>query len=241
MNVSCTHSSSASSFAQGDFDHWWNRQGEWVEEANQRRGGSSGVQILPALVAGGPLLYSKRQIGHLYRSLRHPRGRPTILRELDAYQALAGLGIRVPVLVFAGARHQQGEWQALLVTEALTGFVSLDQWYATHPDALLRSRVIAQTASMLASLHRARWQHGCCYPKHIFVRTDTDTDTGNGTNSGHQAVVEVALLDLEKCRRRWRPASAAARDMDQLSRRWQALPAADLQSLKAQHQALLAD
>ncbi len=233
MKVSCTLSSSAPFFAQSDFDHWWTRQGEWVEEANQRRGGSSGVQILPALVEGGPLLYSKRQTGHLYRSLRHPRGRPTILRELDAYQALAGLGIRVPVLVFAGARHQQGEWQALLVTEALTGFVSLDQWYATHPDALLRSRVIAQTASMLASLHRARWQHGCCYPKHIFVRTGTDTR--------NEEVVEVALLDLEKCRRRWRPASAAARDMDQLSRRWQTLPAADLQSLKAQHQALLAD
>lgn len=232
MNASGTFFSAASSLEQGDFDHWWAQRGEWVEEANQRRGGSSGVQILPALAEGGPLLYSKRQVGHLYRSLRHPRGRPTILRELDAYRALAALDIRVPKLVFAGARHQHGEWQALLVTEALTGFVSVDQWYVEHSDVALRSLVIEQIAGMLAKLHRARWQHGCCYPKHIFVRTDHDP---KGV-----AIVEVALLDLEKCRRRLRSASAAARDMDQLSRHWQKLSAVDLQSLQDQHRALLA-
>jgi hypothetical protein len=53
------------------FDFYWRQQGEWVEEPNQRRGGESGVQRLND--ANGKLLYAKRQVGHIYRSLLHPR------------------------------------------------------------------------------------------------------------------------------------------------------------------------
>ena len=45
-----------------EFDNWWARTGEWVEEPNQRRGGESGVQLLIPETAEQPLLYSK-QIG----------------------------------------------------------------------------------------------------------------------------------------------------------------------------------
>ncbi len=55
------------------FDFYWRQQGEWVEEPNQRRGGESGVQRLND--ASGKLLYAKRQVGHIYRSLLHPFGR----------------------------------------------------------------------------------------------------------------------------------------------------------------------
>ena len=72
-----------------EFDRWWHSPGEWVEPANQRRGGESGVCLLQHWDTNRPRLYCKRQSGHLYRSLRHPLGRPTILRELQAYRALA--------------------------------------------------------------------------------------------------------------------------------------------------------
>ena len=62
------------------FDSWWQTQGEWVEEPNERRGGYSGVQRLTQL---GQSLYAKKQTGHTYRSLLHPWGRPTVLRERD--------------------------------------------------------------------------------------------------------------------------------------------------------------
>ena len=58
--------------AADDFEQWWNTQGEWVEPPNLRRDGESGVQRLQARRGG--LLYCKRQIGHLYRSLWHPLG-----------------------------------------------------------------------------------------------------------------------------------------------------------------------
>src|SRR5690606_4943115 len=71
------------------FEQWWQLQGEWVEEPNQRRGGESGVQRLQ--VDQGQLLYAKRQVGHLCRSLSHPFGRPTVLRERDALLGLSRL------------------------------------------------------------------------------------------------------------------------------------------------------
>ena len=88
------------------FEQWWQLQGEWVEEPNQRRGGESGVQRLQ--VDQGQLLYAKRQVGHLCRSLSHPFGRPTVLRERDALLGLSRLGIRVPRLVYCGASRQAG-------------------------------------------------------------------------------------------------------------------------------------
>ena len=112
-----------------DFNDWWQRTGEWVEAPNQRRGGESGVQRLAPVTAGQPWLYSKRQIGHRFISWRYPLGRPTVLREKNAMQALERLGVQVPNLVFYAAKKRGKDWHALLVTEALTDFISLDNWY----------------------------------------------------------------------------------------------------------------
>jgi tRNA A-37 threonylcarbamoyl transferase component Bud32 len=83
------------------FNDWWNCQGDWVEPPNVRRGGESGVQR----VAGenGVLCYAKRQVGHLHRTLQHPLGRPTIVRETKALRAWARLGVRVPQVLYSGA------------------------------------------------------------------------------------------------------------------------------------------
>jgi hypothetical protein len=58
-------------------------------------------------------------------------------------------------------------------------------------------------------MHKGRWQHGCLYAKHIFVRVTGEDET---------AEVEVALLDLEKSRRRLSSTLAAVHDMKQLRR-----------------------
>lgn len=194
----------------GTFQCWWNRQGEWVEEPNVRRAGESGVQRLSA--ASTPL-YSKRQSGHLYYSLRHPLGRPTVLREQDALDALECLGVRVPKIVFCSARKVAGQWQALLVTESLEGFVSLDEWYRSDAPQrwgeAVQRQMLEELALTLSRLHRGRWQHGCCYPKHIFVKAE---------EVAGRPTVEIALIDLEKSRQRLRVASASRRDLDQLRR-----------------------
>ncbi len=194
------------------FEYFWNKQGEWVEEPNQRRGGQSGVQRI--LSSSGRLLYAKRQIGHIYRTWLHPFGRPTVLRERDAMQGLRLLDVEVPELVFCGAqRGPEHQWQALLVTAALDGFVEIDNWYAAgererHGEGL-HDRLLQAVATTLVRMHKGRWQHGCLYAKHVFVRVDGE---------GEQAQVRVALLDFEKCRQRLSSQRAAAHDLKQLRR-----------------------
>lgn len=119
---------STSEIPQQAFQYWWQQQGDWVEAPNVRRGGESGVQ---RLLDQSGVLYAKRQIGHVYRSLLHPRGLPTVLRERRALLALDALGVHVPQLVYCGVEHdpQQG-WRGLLVTAELTGFTDIESWYA---------------------------------------------------------------------------------------------------------------
>jgi hypothetical protein len=197
---------------QDRFDYFWNQRGEWVEEPNVRRGGESGVQRVTG--SDGQLLYIKRQTGHIHRSWLHPFGRPTVLRERDALTGVTALGVRVPHIVFCGAqRDPVHKWRALLVTKSLDGFEEIEHWYAgggreRHGEAV-HDRVLKDLAENLARMHKGRWQHSCIYIKHVFVRV---------TGEGDSAKVEIALIDLEKCRQRLTAYRAAAHDMKQLRR-----------------------
>lgn len=201
------------------FEMWWSARGEWVEAPNLRRGGESGVQCL--CDPSGHIVYIKRQAGHIHRSLRHPLGRPTALREAEALLALATLRIPVPGLAYSGARKDRAGWHALLVTRALDGYLNLDAWYAAAPTAAARRNMLRELAGLLARMHRARWQHGCLYAKHIFVRKTFDPAGAN-----------VALLDLEKARRRICASLASRRDMAQLGRHRGLMPDADWRELR---------
>ncbi|MGF0240751.1 lipopolysaccharide kinase InaA family protein [Rhodococcus sp. IEGM1300] len=209
---------------QDRFDYFWNQRGEWVEEPNVRRGGESGVQRV--FGSDGQLLYAKRQTGHIYRSWLHPLGRPTVLRERDALTGLRQINVRVPEIVFCGAqRDPVHKWRALLVTKSLDGFQEIEQWIAgggreRHGEAVYE-RVLKDLADNLARMHQGRWQHSCIYIKHVFVRVSGDGDA---------AQVEVALIDLEKCRRRLTAYQAASHDMKQL-RRHSSFSTADWQKL----------
>lgn len=213
-----SHVAHASHATDADaFDAWWYRQGSWVESRNERRGGTSGVQLVT--LEDGRHYYSKRQEEHLYRSLRYPLGRPTALRERDAYAALGAIGVATPKLVYCGARKRAGVWQAILVTEALEGLVDIDQWYRTASSACdegARHAMLDELARQIARMHAGGWQHGCLYAKHVFVRCND------------AAAPQVVLIDLEKCRRR-RPQRASRRDVDQFRRHRGAMPEEDWQ------------
>lgn len=197
--------------ATASFQDYWARQGEWVEEPNRRRGGESGVQ---RVYDEDSLLYVKRQVGHIYRSPLHPFGRPTVLRERDALAGVASLNVRVPTLRFCEAqRDQRSGWQALLVTESLAGFEEYEQWVAEggreQTGEWVHERFLQDLAQNLARMHRGRWQHGCLYIKHVFIRVQSE---------GPEIKVEAALLDFEKCRRVFSAQRAAVHDLKQLRR-----------------------
>lgn len=199
--------------ASGDrFNYFWSQRGEWVEEPNVRRGGESGVQRV--FTENGRLIYIKRQTGHIYRSWLHPFGRPTVLRERDALEGLRQLQVSVPKMIFSGAqRDEKNEWQALLVTASLDGFEEIEKWYEAggreRHGEVVHDQILAELAQNLARMHLGRWQHSCLYIKHVFVRVVGEGETARG---------EVALLDLEKCRRRWTAYGAAQHDIKQLRR-----------------------
>lgn len=189
------------------FDQWLALPGEWVEEPNVRRGGESGVKRV--ISSTGKLLYRKQQVGHIYRPLLHPLGYPTAMRERKVLLACAALKVIVPTLVYAECRKVDGVWQALLITEALEGFSSLEECYARGDEQLwgeaLHQRVLQEVGACLARFNQGRWQHGCLRMKHVFVRVQGDK-------------VEIALLDLEKSRQRLRARTAAVHDIQQLKR-----------------------
>lgn len=192
---------------ENNFAQWWNTQGEWVELPNQRRGGESGV--LRTTNNEGTTLYIKRQENHIYRDILHPFGQATIVREYKAYCALAKAKINIPKVVYCGVSAKK----AILVTEALEGFIDLDSWLEQQrkqatPNTTIQL-VLDSIANMLAKLHQSRLQHGSLYGKHIFVKT---------TESGQQLNVETALLDLEKVKGRLTAKEAALHDMPKIKR-----------------------
>jgi hypothetical protein len=189
------------------FDQWLALPGEWVEAPNIRRGGESGVKRITS--SSGKLLYRKQQVGHIYRSLRHPFGYPTAMREKKVLLACAALDVIVPKLVFAECRKVDGTWQALLITEALEGFSSLEECYSRGDQHLwgeiLHQQILQELGGCLARFNRGRWQHGCMRMAHIFVRVQ-------------EGAIEIALLDLEKSRQRLSARRAARNDIKQLKR-----------------------
>ncbi|MBA1192418.1 InaA protein [Pseudomonas entomophila] len=185
--------------------------GEWVEPPNVRRGGESGVL---RVALGGLTFYKKQQVGHIYRSLLHPFGYPTVAREVKAIRAAGALGVTTPSLVYSDVHKQTGEWQAVMVTGALDGYMSLEDFYVQGLDKTvghaLHHEILEAYGRTLAKLNLGRWQHGCLYTKHVFI-------------DARQPGIKVALLDFEKARKRLTARKASRHDLRQVKRRsgWQ--------------------
>ena len=206
------------------FDFFWRQQGEWVEEPNRRRNGWSGMI---KLTMGEKTYYVKKQCNHLNRSLQHPTGWPTVSREHQNIIRLNQLGIGTPRPVFHGVRRTSSGLEAILVTEELVGFRSLDHLHDLTSEQ--KAALAREVGRILGIMHRAHLQHSCLYDKHIMARWNNQEP-------------EVALIDLEKLRKPllfWR---ASPHDMDQLKRHqtlwnaeeWQRLMQSYEQSISAQ-------
>jgi len=205
-----------------DFAYWWQVTGEWVETPNERRSGWSGMLRVHHR---GELVYVKRQVNHLCRTLHHPLGWPTASREWFYLNRLQQIGLRVPTPLFHAARERRGGVEALLVTAELGGFTPLDAQRALP--ARHRRRLAIRVGRILARLHGVRLQHGCLYDKHIMVRWRGDEP-------------EVALLDLEKMRTRLTRRAAARHDLDQLRRHQRIWSGEEWGLLEHSHTAALA-
>lgn len=200
-----------------EFLYWWNLPGEWVESPNQCRGGTSGVSRCsrpPRGSSHAPAIYLKRQVNHVYRTWKNPiQGLPTAAREFHFLSQMRQLGLNVPVPAYFAIRRAGADQYAVLATEALDGYRSLETLYeGDQPTAISAETDLAirkTLAHYLARMHQARLQHGCLYPKHIFIRL-------NPSSPDHEP--DIALIDLEKVRYRFACGKAASRDLAQFQR-----------------------
>jgi len=191
-----------------DFDDFWKLQADWFEKPNERRGGWSGVaRCQLKLPEGGTRrIFLKRQENHVTKTWRHPlRGMATLVREFRNFQHFERCRVPTARVVYFAQRNVEGRRQAVLATEELTGFRSLEEWTKQWlkegwPKLVERRRMIEAMADAVRQMHQSQFRHNCLAAKHVFLKLP-ETD--------HHPV-EVRIIDLEKAR--WNPfRSLAAR------------------------------
>ncbi|MBK7355699.1 lipopolysaccharide kinase InaA family protein [Propionivibrio sp.] len=192
-----------------DFDALWKLEADWFEEPNFRRGGWSGVSRCELnLPEGGKCaIFLKRQENHRARLWTHPiHGAPTFLREFRHIIHYRKCGVPTLEPVYFAMRKVGKDHRAILVTEELTGFVSMEDRVQTWlkegaPPRAVRLGMLAEISKLLRTMHEHGIQHNCFFPKHVFARINPDKS------------VDVRVIDLEKSR--WRPSKTvcAIRDL----------------------------
>jgi tRNA A-37 threonylcarbamoyl transferase component Bud32 len=196
------------------FEQLWRYDGDWFEAPNHDRGGWSGVNrlVLERDGASPLVLFLKRQQNYMRRSLRHPlRGVSTFYHEYRNIRYLAERGVPVPTLAFFAQRPSPQGVQAILMTEELSGHLSLDKVVGiamngtTHTHRQKRM-LIASVASTVRAMHAARVQHRALHAKHLLVDM-RDPD-----------VPRVVIIDFEKARVKWLFLLHGVRDLATLNR-----------------------
>ena len=197
-----------------DFESIWMLEAKWFEEPNHRRGGWSGVSRCELNLpnGGSAAIFLKRQENHGTPSWQHPvQGVPTFLREFNRIMNYRSKGIPTLEPVYFGTRRVGKDQRAILITEELSGFVSLEDrvqfWLKEGaPPRRERRCILGAVAMLLHDMHAHGIRHSCFFPKHVFTRLNADNS------------VEARVIDLEKSR--WRPLKTlcAMRDLYSLSR-----------------------
>jgi hypothetical protein len=192
------------------FDDFWELKAQWFEEPNQRRGGWSGVARCEFKLPGGGIarVFLKRQENHITRTLAHPmRGLPTFVREFENIMRYRERGIPSLTPLYFACRNENGNQRAILLTEELAGFRSLEEiageW--TKMPRPARNAIVRTVAQLLRQIHTSKLTHNCFYPKHVFLRVDP------------AARVEARVIDLEKTKRRLFGLDRDFRDMRRLN------------------------
>ena len=149
----------------------WELKADWIEPPNFSRGGWSGASrvVLKTPTGGSIVVFLKRQENHQTRSLRAPFGMPTFRREYNNIKKLRKLGIPTVHALYYGEERIDGKSCAAIITAALDGYMSLDDWWSGQTDPILRVKAMDIIARWTAAMSIRRLQHGCLYGKHIFL------------------------------------------------------------------------
>lgn len=175
------------------------REFDWFEAPNRRRGGWSGVSKI-VLNANAPeaeqkAVFLKIQQNHFYIAPNtYFRKRLTFEREFAAMQALQPHCEAIPQVVMFAKWEVKGDQGCVLITESLDEWNPLGPWLlGKHsepaPDQETLHRVLESIAHTAQQINQAGWIHMCFSAKHLFVKEQ------NGRFA-------TRVVDLEKTRKR---------------------------------------
>jgi tRNA A-37 threonylcarbamoyl transferase component Bud32 len=187
------HKSTLESLGLESFEALWNFPIDWFEPPNFRRGGWSGVGRVEFMIDPQKRLnvFIKKQENHGRLTLLHPfEGEPTFRREFKNLQFLQENQFSAPKVVCYAEENVNGNKRAILITEALDDFISLENLTAQEVKKMDRNKknaLIQSVAKSLRKFHLMGIMHRALYPKHIFIKNPQQTP-------------QVALIDLEKAR-----------------------------------------
>lgn len=205
-----------------DFEILWQLNLKLLDKPNRGRSpdGWSSVGIMNLKLNNGVIkkLIIKRQQNHNSRTIRHPfTGIQTFEKEMINILRFDKQNIPVMKPIYFAKRKQNGV-QAILITEFLDGFVSLDNFIKWHePEEWprnLRNNLIKVIAQCVRRMHNCGLMHNSLYPKHIFVKQEGEVFT-------------IKLIDLEKSRYGFFALNRRFRDLESLHRRIESGSATD--------------
>jgi len=209
----------------GSFDALWKLPQDFVEPANIRRNGWSGVSTLqiPGPQGDEETFYLKRQENQTRFSLRYPTGALTFRYEADALSMALDKGWPSVEMVAYGFRieAESGASQGLLLTRALS-LPSMADYEDKISDWSLYLPQLQRVGEQVLSMHMTGWQHGALFPVHIFIELSTG---------------DIRLIDFERARKRLNPQWAAYADLVQFIRRCDWLPDEALGAIVQGHRA----
>lgn len=176
------------------------REFDWFEAPNRRRGGWSGVSKIllnpDATEAEKKAVFLKIQQNHFYIAPNtYFLKRLTFEREFAAMQAIRPHCDAIPEAVLFAQWEVNGDKGCILITESLDEWNPLGPWLlGKHsepaPDQETFHRVLEAIAATARQIHEAGWIHMCFSAKHLFVKEKAD---------GQFA---TRVVDLEKTRKR---------------------------------------
>lgn len=202
------------------FDALWNLEAPWFETPNERRSGISGVVTWDLIGPQGEKwpVFIKRQQNHNTRSFMHPiKGVPTFFREQKNVARLIDIGVSTIDILYYGEQSAPEGTKAILVSRALEGYVSLDDWFNSplEKSELEVQAVLEQVVAAIKPMHQHGFRHGSLYGKHIFLRFRSPDEI----TSEDIPIVDLRLIDLEKGRSGLFKNKLVTKDLSQLLRR----------------------
>jgi len=181
----------------GSFEELWDRRDPWHDKINRgrSRNGWSGVCRIEI---AGRTFFLKKQENFFSYSAGFPFRRLLAEREFDNIHLFNLLRIPSVKAVYFGMQKKGKKHQALIMTEALEGYVPLNKvekkWQDEQQENHAKQRsLITSIASLIRQAHDHGVAHGSFRPKHIFVSKDYCSETYPSSKR-----LDCRFIDLEQ-------------------------------------------